>query len=93
PSGVVGTNKPDAIESVKKMLSALDSSWKKPLETEQVPDIAQLLRNREVDFVSFQDWKLLEDYETKAGEAEGRPRKKVDNVREMMEVISSLREG
>jgi ferredoxin--NADP+ reductase len=75
------------------MLSALDSSGKKPLETEQVPDIAQLLRNREVDFVSFQDWKLLEEFETKAGEAEGRPRKKVDNVREMMEVISSLREG
>ncbi|MEL0179984.1 MAG: FAD-dependent oxidoreductase [Deltaproteobacteria bacterium] len=93
PSGVVGTNKPDAIESVKKMLSALDSSGKKPLETEQVPDIGQLLRKREVDFVSFQDWKLLEEYETKAGEAEGRPRKKVGTVKEMMEVVRSLREG
>ena len=93
PSGVVGTNKPDAIESVKKMLSTLNSSGKNPLETEEVSDIAQFLRNREVDFVSFQDWKLLEDYETKAGEAEGRPRKKVGTVKEMMEVIRSLREG
>ena len=75
------------------MLSTLNSSGKKPLETEQVPDIAELLRNREVDFVSFQYWKLFEDYETKAGETEGRPRKKVGTVKEMMEVIRSLREG
>ena len=75
------------------MLSTLNSLGKKPLETEQVPDIAQLFRKREVDFVSFLDWKLLEDYETKAGEAEARPRKKVSTVREMMEVIRSLREG
>ena len=75
------------------MLSTLHSSKKNPLETEQVTDIAQLLRKREVDFVSFEDWKLLEDYETKAGEAEGRPRKKVGTVKEMMEVIRSLREG
>ena len=50
------------------------------------------IRDR-VDFVSFQDWKLLEEYETKAGEAEGRPRKKVGTVKEMMEVVRSLREG
>jgi len=92
PSGVVGTNKPDAIESVNRMLATLNASESEPLEKGEVPDILKLLQNKGAEVVSFSDWKLLEDYETKAGEAEGRPRKKVGTVEEMLEVIRDRRQ-
>ena len=92
PSGVIGTNKPDAIESVNRMLTTLNASESEPLEKGEVPDIQILLRKNGAKVVSFSDWKLLEDYETKAGEAEGRPRKKVGTVKEMLEVIRDQRQ-
>ena len=46
PSGVVGTNKPDAIESVKCMLTNLKASGSEPLEKGEVSDIKQLLNKK-----------------------------------------------
>jgi len=56
----------------------------------QQPDISgieALLKERNVNFVSFEDWKLLDAYETDAGQAQERPRVKVTSIDEMLEII------
>ena len=55
--------------------------------------LAALLRARGVQFVSYEDWKLLDAHETAAGAAQGRPRVKVTRVPEMLDVIRAGRTG
>lgn len=89
PSGVIGTNKPDAGATVVAMVedAATLSGAADP------GDVEALLRERGVDFVSYADWKLLDTHETQDGAAQGRPRVKVTRVPEMMEVIHKGRAG
>lgn len=60
PSGVIGTNKPDAVATVNSMLADLPNLPNTP----PAGDIANLLRERGVDFVTFADWQRLNEYET-----------------------------
>ncbi|PMP84335.1 MAG: NADP oxidoreductase, partial [Chloroflexus aggregans] len=87
PSGVIGTNKPDAVETVNSMLADLPTLPGAP----QHNDIADLLRERGVDFVSYADWQRLNEYETAQGAAQGRPRVKVTRVEEMLDIIRAGR--
>ena len=93
PSGVVGTNKPDAVESVQRMLGCLETDKAIPLESGEIGDITDLLKKKGVEYVSHSDWKLLEAHETEEGQALGRPRRKVGTVPEMLEVIRRMRQS
>ncbi len=53
-------------------------------------DLAQVeafLRERDIDYVTYQDWKILDQYEVACGARQGRPRVKVTTVPEMMAII------
>jgi len=52
--------------------------------------VEALLHRRGIDYVTYGDWQILDQYEVAAGRAQGRPRVKVTTVPEMMAVI---REG
>ena len=87
PSGVIGTNKPDAVESVRAMLQTfLDEKWQ-PKEAAGVSGIETLLKSRQVEYVSFADWKRLDVYEVREGQESGRPRRKVIEPEEMLRII------
>ncbi|MCX7790229.1 MAG: FAD-dependent oxidoreductase [Chloroflexaceae bacterium] len=88
PSGVIGTNKPDAAATVALMLEDVPLLTPAPGDG----DIESLLRERGVDFVSYEDWKTLDTHETSRGAAQGRPRVKVTRVDEMMEIIHAGRQ-
>lgn len=89
PSGVIGTNKPDAVESVRTMLQTfLDEKWQ-PKEATGVAEIEALLESRQVDTVSFSDWKRLDEHEVRAGQESGKPRRKVSDPEEMLRIIRS----
>ncbi|MFQ3661494.1 MAG: FAD-dependent oxidoreductase [Chloroflexaceae bacterium] len=89
PSGVIGTNKPDAAATVALMLEDVPRLTPAPGDG----DIESLLRERGVDFVSYADWKTLDTHETSRGAAQGRPRVKVTRVDEMMEIIHAGRQA
>ncbi len=89
PSGVIGTNKPDAAATVALMLEDVPGLPPAPGDG----DIESLLRERGVDFVSYADWKTLDTHETSRGAAQGRPRVKVTRVDEMMEIIHAGRQA
>ncbi len=90
PSGVIGTNKPDASETVASLLAA----WRAgTLPTPTEGDVVTLLEAHGVRYVTYEDWKLLDSLEIEAGEREGRPRVKFTDVAAMLEALAVDTEG
>jgi len=87
PSGVVGTNKPDSVETVTCMLEDFStSSLLQPGEASAASAEA-LIRERKPDYFSYADWKRLDQLEIERGKACGRPRVKLTSVQEMKEAL------
>jgi ferredoxin--NADP+ reductase len=87
PSGVIGTNKPDAAETVTCMLEDLarDQYLKPPAPD---PDaVERLVRERQPQFFSYADWQRLNDLETARGKETGRPRVKFTRVKDMLAAL------
>jgi ferredoxin--NADP+ reductase len=82
PSGVIGTNKADAVETVRLLLHDAPSL---PLAPEPDPQaLTRLLQARGVRVVSFTDWLRLDQLECELGQAQGRPRVKVTSIEKML---------
>jgi ferredoxin--NADP+ reductase len=87
PSGVIGTNKLDAAETIDKMLEDLAS------EKVNIPDkpdpkmTVELIRKRQPDYFSFEDWLRLDALEISNGQKAGRPRVKFTSIEEMVKAI------
>jgi ferredoxin--NADP+ reductase len=88
PSGVIGTNKPDASETVGMLLDAKAAGT---LPAPSGSDIGDLLTGRGIDYVSYEDWKMIDALEVQAGEDAGRPRVKFDTVEAMLEALAEDR--
>jgi ferredoxin/flavodoxin---NADP+ reductase len=87
PSGVIGTNKPDSVETVVSMLEDVGASkhWQ-PSRPEPAAAEA-LVQARQPLFVTYADWKRLDALELERGKAYGRPRLKFTTVDEMMAAL------
>jgi ferredoxin--NADP+ reductase len=87
PSGVIGTNKPDAVETVNLMLEDMAAGRTlQPTHTD--PDaIAALVTARQPDRFTYEDWLRLDELEAARGAAQGRPRVKFATVAEMIAAI------
>ena len=92
PTGIIGTNKPDAVETVKAMLEDVPKLRPVPDVYADPQAIVKLLRERGVQYITFEDWKLLDQLEQERGKAQGRPRVKFTSVEEMLEAIRAHRE-
>jgi ferredoxin--NADP+ reductase len=87
PTGVIGTNKPDALETVRCMIEDVE---KGVLLTPAWPTSAaaeRYIRKRQPQYVSFSDWRRLNALEVQRGKAAGRPRVKFTRVKEMLAVL------
>ena len=89
-TGVIGTNKQCAVNTVKTLIAdsqnASESSPASP-----GPALEVLLERNNVDYFTFADWLALDAYERKNGLAENRPRRKVIDLKEMLEVKAADR--
>jgi ferredoxin--NADP+ reductase len=83
PTGVIGTNKPDAAETVECMLE--DAGHGAVLEPAHPEGAAaeELIRQRQPSFISYADWLKLNEIEVARGRAQGRPRVKFTSFEEM----------
>ena len=85
PTGIIGTNKRDAQETVDAMLEDLDAGR---LATPADPDrdsMEALLAERQPDAVSYAGWQAVDRVEREAGEPQGRPRVKLCSFEELLE--------
>jgi ferredoxin--NADP+ reductase len=92
PTGVIGTNKPDAGETAERLLEDWQSGALPAPEPER-DAILRLLTGRGVDVVSWADWRVLDAHEVAAGVPHGAPRCKVTDVAEMLAIVRKAREG
>jgi ferredoxin--NADP+ reductase len=80
PSGVIGTNKPDALETVECMLEDLQAdrflSDDDPASGKSRDAVEQYLRRRDVPYIGYPDWLKLDAIEIENGKSLGRPRVK-----------------
>jgi|UniRef100_A0A7C3DGD1 ferredoxin--NADP+ reductase len=84
PSGVIGTNKADATETIKLLL---EDAPRLPLAPEPAPEaVTRLLQSRGVRYVTLEHWLKLDQHECVQGQAQGRPRVKVTSVEKMLEL-------
>ena len=49
--------------------------------------VEKLVRERQPEFVSYEDWSRLNDLETEKGKSQGRPRVKFTDVKEMLSAL------
>ncbi len=84
PTGVIGTNKPDAGETVAAMLEDVAAgAVLDPLHPEP-SSVEKLIAERRPEYVSLEDWRRINDLEVSRGKDQGRPRVKFTSVGEML---------
>ncbi len=96
PSGVIGTNKADAGETVARMtedrkagIATIAANGAK--RTGGGRTVEAMLRKRDVRWVDKEGWGRIEAHEIARGTREGRPRVKICTVEEMLEVAGAPR--
>ena len=87
PTGVIGTNKPDAAETVEAMLA--DAREGKVLSPANATAAAAeaLVRSHNVRVVTYDDWRRLDALELSHGKEQGRPRIKFTRVADMLAAL------
>ncbi len=87
PTGVIGTNKPDAAETVTGMLEDLARDIHLRPADPSPEAVERLVRERQPQYLSYQDWLRLDEIETRRGKETGRPRVKFTRVKDMLAAL------
>ncbi len=85
PSGVIGTNKKCAHETVGCLLGNL-AAGRLPEGSETAAALSRLLAERQPELVDYQKWGAIDVYERDLGATQGRPRVKLTRVGELLRV-------
>ena len=83
PSGVIGTNKKDAVDTVAKIVEDAEAgrlSGPRP----DAEDCAQWLADRAPDAVTWEGWQAIDEHERTTGEPLGRPRVKLVRLADLV---------
>jgi len=82
PSGVIGTNKKDSADTVARILEDREAgALNEPTVVPEPPEGA----------ITWEGWRAIDDVETAAGEAQGRPRVKLVRVEHMHDAASAAK--
>lgn len=87
PTGVIGTNKKDATETVELLLEDLSNA---PRKGRSADDVDTLLDERNARRVVYADWCSIDAAERAAGEKLGRPRVKLCTWDELLEAAETV---
>ena len=77
PSGVIGTNKKDATETVELLLEDAAAGRLEPKPDASAAAVDVLLAERGIRVVEYDGWTAIDEAERAAGEKSGRPRVKL----------------
>jgi ferredoxin/flavodoxin---NADP+ reductase len=88
PSGVIGTNKKDAQETVDALLADLRAGALLDPSNPDPGAIEALLSERVPDLVTYEGWSEIDRHEQALGEPHGRPRVKLTRIEELLRVAT-----
>lgn len=84
PSGVIGTNRSCAQETVDEMIALTPNA---DSELPPADAIVALLAERDVRVVTWTDWERIDAAEVAAGKAVGKPREKITSLDEALDIL------
>jgi ferredoxin/flavodoxin---NADP+ reductase len=85
PTGILGTNKRDADETVRCLAEDLASGALPPPPNRAREQIDKLLAKRKPDLVTVEGWRAIEAHEIRSGQDERRPRVKLASRDELLD--------
>jgi ferredoxin--NADP+ reductase len=96
PTGVIGTNKKDAQETVDALLADLAMNGSTPRARHEPPNaeaaaVEELLRRRQPQLVTYEGWEAIDRHERSLGEPAGRPRVKLTRIDELLRAAAAER--
>jgi ferredoxin--NADP+ reductase len=89
PTGIIGTNKKDAQETVDCVLEDLEAGRLPDPASPDRDAIEALLDERRPDHVTYAGWEAIDRREREAGEPQGRPRVKLSRFEELLEAAEA----
>jgi ferredoxin/flavodoxin---NADP+ reductase len=92
PTGIIGTNKKDAAETVALLLEDLEQGRIAHKEDVTADSVETLLAERAVRPVVYSGWSSIDDVERAAGEKLGRPRVKLRSWEELLQAAEQMAE-
>jgi ferredoxin/flavodoxin---NADP+ reductase len=90
PTGVIGTNKKDATETVELLLEDVAAGRLVPKPDTTAAAVDALLAERGVRFVEYTGWTAIDEVERAAGAKSGRPRVKLCSWDELLAAAERL---
>jgi ferredoxin--NADP+ reductase len=90
PTGIIGTNKKDATETVSLLLEDVEQGRIAHDEAATAEAVETLLAEREVGAVVYSGWASIDEAERTAGEKLGRPRVKLRTWEELLEAAEQV---
>jgi len=90
PTGIIGTNKKDATETIAQLLEDLQEGRVSHREEVTADAVETLLAEREVQAVMYPGWTSIDELERAAGEKSGRPRVKLRTWDELLEAAERV---
>jgi ferredoxin--NADP+ reductase len=88
PTGVIGTNKPDSVETIEMLLEDQRAGRLLDPAEPSRESIEVLLDARGIRYVTFADWHILDLIEQERGEYREAPRRKFHRVEDMLAAIA-----
>ena len=82
PRGVIGTNRECAQDTVDHILQDISGLLKKSAEGK--PALIKILKEKNIQYVTFDDWKIIDNIEVERGQALGKPREKFTSLEDML---------
>jgi ferredoxin/flavodoxin---NADP+ reductase len=93
PTGVIGTNKKDATETVELLLEDAATGRLQPKPDATAGAVDALLAERGVSVVEYDGWSAIDEAERAAGEKSGRPRVKLCSWEELLAAAERVASG
>ncbi|HEY2191455.1 MAG TPA: FAD-dependent oxidoreductase [Actinomycetospora sp.] len=87
PTGIIGTNRKDANETVRALLADLASGAREDATIASAEEVEEWLSERCPELVDLDGWEAIDAHERAAGEGGGRPRVKVVDRSEFMSLV------
>jgi ferredoxin--NADP+ reductase len=93
PTGVIGTNKKDATETVELLLQDVAAGRLVPKPDLTAAAVDEMLAERGARVVEYAGWTAIDEVERAAGEKTGRPRVKLCSWQELLAVAGRIAAG
>jgi ferredoxin--NADP+ reductase len=93
PTGVIGTNKQDAGETVECIAEDIACGAVNVPENPDADTVLDLVSRAQPDYLTYDDWIRIDSLEIERGKALGRPRLKFTSVEEILKALKSAKKA